>query len=182
MKSIKMQLPSQYPLPIPEPDPLPSTWRNVVSPALDSSRTGRVNNETRQTHRLRMDRPPWTDTDIECPQMSGEVKFLGSSKLDPYALSFGCAMKIANFHNNERGLSSCLCRGSMKRPRTAHPGPLHFLPSFSPQRESRALTMRRHGHGNKYSAGGRRHRTQRVSLSTTFITHDKGSGFPWRRE
>ena len=30
--------------------------------------------------------------------------------------------------------------------------------------------MRRHGHGNKYSAGGRQHRTQHVSPSTTFIT------------
>ena len=32
-------------------------------------------------------------------------------------------------------------------------GPFHFPPSFPPQRESRALIMRRHGHGNKYSAG-----------------------------
>ena len=61
-------------------------------------------------------------------------------------------------------------------------GPFHFPPSFSPGRESRALTMRRHGHGNRYSAGGRRHRTRHLSLSTTFITHNKGSGFQLRRE
>ena len=57
-----------------------------------------------------------------------------------------------------------------------------FLRSFSPQRESRALTMRRHGHGNKYSAGERLDRTLRFPFSTTSITHNKGSGFPLRRE
>ena len=44
------------------------------------------------------------------------------------------------------------------------------------------MTMRRHGHGNKYSAGGRRDRTLRFLFSTTFIAHNKGSGFPLRRE
>ena len=43
-------------------------------------------------------------------------------------------------------------------------------PSFSSQRESRALTIRRHGHGTKYSADGRRHRTLPFPFSTTFIT------------
>ena len=55
-------------------------------------------------------------------------------------------------------------------------------PSFSSQRESRAQTMRRHGHGNKYSTDGRRHRTLRFPFSTTFITHNKDSGFPLRQE
>ena len=61
-------------------------------------------------------------------------------------------------------------------------GPFYFPRSFSPGRESRALVMRQDGHGNKYSAGGRWHRTLRFPFSTTFITHNKGSGFPLRRE
>ena len=63
-----------------------------------------------------------------------------------------------------------------------HVWPQRATPSSSSQRESRALTMRRHGHGNKYSADGRRDRTLRFPFSTIFITHNKGPGFPLRQK
>ena len=80
---------------------------------------------------------------------------------------FHCQHSYARVAGRAR-VSNCLLLGSRYSSRSGNPGAPP--PSFSSQRESRAQTMRRHGHGNKYSTDGRQHRTLRFPFGTTFIT------------
>ena len=61
--------------------------------------------------------------------------------------------------------------------------PVAPTPSFSSQRESRALTMRQHGHGNVDAPGTWAYVPPRpLPYANTRLNDEQGSGFPLRRE
>ena len=61
--------------------------------------------------------------------------------------------------------------------------PFPLLPSFSPQRESRALSPIQPDAGlQEWSRWEVDMSTRSVLVGITFLVHDQGSGFPLRRE